>query len=169
MKKDIEDLFVKELEGILEAEVQIVEALPDFVAAAESPDLKEALKSHWTETKAQVTRLKKIFKILKLEPRASASCAGMKGLIKEAQDAVKFYEKSPVRDAAIIAKVQRIEHYEISAYGTLKTLAKDLDFDEVVDLLEDTLDEEAKADKKLTKLAEGTFLTTGINAKARGA
>ncbi len=168
MKKDIQDLFIKELEGILDAEEQIVEALPDMVAAADSPDLKDTFKAHLTETKGQVVRLKKIFKMLKVEPRIAAS-AGMKGLIKEGVDAIKLYEKSPVRDAALIAKAQRIEHFEISAYGTLKTLAKELDFDEVVDLLDDSLDEASKADKKLTKLAEGSLMTTGINAKARGA
>lgn len=163
MKKDLKDLLIDELHDMLSAEKQIVEALPAMVTASESPDLKKAFTSHLKETKGQVRRLEKIFKILKIEKKEKI-CKATKGLIQECKEVLKdFKTKSPLRDAALISKSQRIEHYEISAYGTMRTFAKEIGLASVVDLLQETLSEEENADKKLTTLAEGGLFTTGIN------
>src|SRR6185503_791446 len=167
MEKRITHLFVDELSDILDAEEQILKALPKMVMAAQSSDLKEACTAHLKETKEQVRRLEKIFKILKVT-RKKKICKAAKALVQECQEVVqKFKTKSATRDAALIAKMQRIEHYEISAYGTLRTFAKEIGVhDDVTDLLQESLEEEDSADKKLTRLAEGSMLTTGINREA---
>lgn len=168
MKKDnLKDLFINELKDMYSAEQQIVQGLPDVIKAAQLPELKEALKNHLEETEHQVERLEEIFSTLGIEG-GGETCEAMEGLIQECVEAINEHPKSPVRDAAIISKCQRIEHYEISAYGTLRTLAKELKMNEAVDLIKESLDEEANADKKLTKIAEGGFLTAGVNAKAAG-
>lgn len=166
MKKDsIKTLFFSELQDIYSAETQIVEALPDMVKAAESPELKDAFKKHLEETKEQVKRLEKIFKALEIK-HPKEKCEAMEGLISEGADVIKEYDKSAVRDAALISKAQRIEHYEISVYGTLRTFARELELDDIAELLDLSLEEEAAADKKLTKIAEGGLLTAGINQRA---
>lgn len=166
MKKDtLNKLFISELKDILSAEEQIVKALPDVIKAAQSSELKDALKKHLEETNVQVQRLEQIFSLLGISERGE-TCAAMEGLIRECSETINEYDKSPLRDAAIISKAQRIEHYEISVYGTLRTFAKILELDECVDLLKETLDEELNADKKLTKIAEGGLLTTGVNQQA---
>lgn len=163
MEKNLKDLLIDELNDLLSAEEQIIEALPEMVKASQSADLKDAFESHLKETKGQVKRLEKVFKLLKTE-RKEKFCKGTKGLIDECKEVLKeFKTKSSLCDAALISKVQRIEHYEISAYGTVRTYANELDLDEVADLLQATLDEEASADKKLTKIAEGELLTSGVN------
>jgi ferritin-like metal-binding protein YciE len=117
MKKGIKELLIDELQDILSSEEQIVEALPDMVAAAQSAELKDAFASHLKETKAQVQRLDKIFELLN-EKKEEKFCKATKGLIDECKEVLKaFKEKSPLRDAALISKAQRIEHYEIAAYG----------------------------------------------------
>jgi ferritin-like metal-binding protein YciE len=166
MENNLKDLLIDELHDILSSEEQIVEALPEMVIASESPDLKKAFESHLKETKGQIQRLKKIFKFLKVEKKEKF-CKATKGLIQECKEVLKdFKTKSPLRDAALISKAQRIEHYEISAYGTVRTFAKELDLDAVAGLLQETLDEEGNADKKLTKIAEGGLLKSGINQRA---
>ena len=166
MPKDLRGLFVDELHDILSAEDQIVKALPAMVKASESPDLKKAFAGHLKETKGQVRRLKKVFSLLKLKPQKKF-CKAMHGLIEECKEVLKDYkEKSPVRDAAFISKAQRIEHYEIAAYGTVYTYAKELGLRAEAKLLNETLDEEGSADKKLTKIAEGGLFKTGINLLA---
>ncbi len=143
-----------------------MKALPEMVKASESPDLKKAFESHLKETRGQIQRLKKIFQLLKVEKKEKF-CKATKGLIQECKEVLKdFKTKSPIRDAALISKAQRIEHYEMSAYGTMRTFAKEIDLDEVADLLQATLDEEGNADKKLTKIAEGGLLKSGINRRA---
>ena len=166
MLKDLKDLLIDELHDILSSEEQIVEALPEMVRASESPELKTAFESHLKETKGQIKRLEKIFKLLKIEKKEKF-CKATKGLIQECKEVLKDFKiKSPLRDAALISKAQRIEHYEISAYGTVRTFATELDLDEVADLLQATLDEEGNADKKLTKIAKGGLFKTGINLQA---
>lgn len=162
MEKKIRDLFIDELCDIRSAEEQIVKALPDMITGASSPDLKNAFKTHLEETKEQIKRLEKIFKLLAIDEK-EILCKAAKGLIEECKEVFKKFEKSPLRDAALISKAQRIEHYEISAYGTLRTFAKELRLREIADLLKLTLNEESNADKKLTKIAEGGFFSSGIN------
>lgn len=163
MEKAIKDLLIDELYDLLSSEEQIVEALPEMVKAAESSDLKKAFEGHLKETKGQIQRLNKIFKLLKVEKKEKF-CKATNGLIQECKEVVKkFNKKSPIRDAALISKAQRIEHYEISAYGTVRTFAKEIELEEVADLLKETLDEEANADKKLTKIAKGGLFKSGIN------
>lgn len=166
MENDLKDLLIDELHDILSSEDQIVEALPEMIRASESPDLKKAFESHLKETKGQIQRLKKIFKIIKVEEKEKF-CKATKGLIQEFKEVLKDYKtKSPLRDAALISKAQRIEHYEISAYGTARTFAKEIDLNEVADLLQASLDEEGNADKKLSKIAEGGLFKSGINQQA---
>jgi ferritin-like metal-binding protein YciE len=165
MKLGIKELLVDELKDMLSAEEQIVVALPKMVKAAESPELKKAFTSHLKETKGQIVRLEKIFKLLKIVEKEKF-CKATHGLIQECTEVLKKFDKSPIRDAALISKAQRIEHYEISAYGTLRTFAKELKLNEVATLLQGNLDEEGGADKKLTKLAEGGLFSSGINHKA---
>lgn len=164
-KGNIRDLFIDELKDIYSAEEQIIKSLPSLIKAADSDDLKEALQTHLEETNKQVERLDKIFELLDVNAKGK-KCEAMHGLILECSEAVNEFPKSALRDAAIISKAQRIEHYEISAYGTLRTFAKELDLEEIADLLKVTLDEESHADKTLTKIAEGTLLTSGVNRKA---
>lgn len=166
MKKDLNALLIDELHDILSSEEQIVKALPKMVIASESPDLKNAFDSHLKETRGQIQRLEKIFKLLKVK-RKEKFCKATKGLIQECQEVLKdFKTKSPIRDAALISKAQRIEHYEISAYGTMRTFAEELELDVVAKLLQETLDEEENADKKLSKIAEGGIFKSGVNEQA---
>ena len=167
-KGNIKDLFIIELKDMHSAEEQIVKSLPNMVKAADSEDLKEAFQSHLKETQEQVERLNKIFEFLEESPKGE-TCKAMQGLIHECSDAIHEFPKSALRDAALISKAQRIEHYEISAYGTLRTFAKELDLNHsVIGFIEESLKEEGHADKTLTKIAEGSLLTTGVNRKANG-
>jgi ferritin-like metal-binding protein YciE len=153
-------LFIDELRDAYHAEKQLVKALPKMAKAAMSPDLRTALESHLGETETHVDRIEQAFGLLD-EPVKAKACAGMQGIIEEGSDVIKEEEKGPALDAAIIAGGQRAEHYEMAAYGTLIAWANTLGFDDVAELLSETLDEEKAADEKLTKLAEG-----GINAAA---
>lgn len=166
MEKNLKDLLIEELHDLLSAENQIVEALPNVVAATNSKELKQTFTLHLKETKGQVQRLKQVFKLMKIKPE-SKFCKGTKGLIQELNDVLKEHKtKSSLRDAALISKAQRIEHYEIAGYGTARTYAKELKLSDVAKLLQETLDQEGHADKSLTKLAEGGLLSTGINLEA---
>ncbi len=166
--KDFYELFLIELRDIYDGEKQMTKALPAMINAAHSKDLKDALRSHLEETKNQVKRLDAIASELNVS-LSGETCKAMQGLVKEAQDAMKTNFQSVVKDAAIISYAQRVEHYEISVYGTLKTFAKHLDLPYVKQLLEDTLKEEAHADKKLTEIAEGSLFSSGLNTKAKKA
>lgn len=166
MEKDFKDLLIDELSDLLSAEKQIVEALPEMIRASESPELKQALESHLKETIIQVARLEKIFDILDVE-KEEKFCPAMKGLIDESKGVLQdFRSKSSLRDVALISKAQRIEHYEIAAYGTARTFAKEMGLSKVAELLQISLDEEGSANKKLTKIAQGGLLKSGINQQA---
>jgi ferritin-like metal-binding protein YciE len=160
------ELFIEELEDMFSSERQIVQTLPQLVQAASLPELKEALSNHLKETKNQVTRIEKIYAILGVQPVENL-CEGMKGILQEVEELTEGKSKSPTLDAAIISAAQKVEHYEIASYTTLKSFAKHLELDsEVVDLIEDTLKEELAADKKLTKIADGSFFSSGVNKEA---
>lgn len=164
--QDLFQLFVDELSDMYDSEKQIVRALPKLIKVASLPDLKEALTKHWNETENQVKRIEKIFSLLDLKLE-EITCEAIEGLLKEADSLVEDKEKSATLDAAIISAAQKVEHYEIASYGTLRSFAKSLDLDsEIIELLQDTLDEEAAADKKLTRIAEGSFFVGGLNADA---
>lgn len=153
-KNELHTLLVEQLRDILWAEKHLVEALPKMAEAAVEPDLKMAFTSHLKETKGHVERLKKIFGHLDLTPRAK-KCDAMEGLLAEAKSIKDDFKDSEALDAALIAAAQKVEHYEIASYGTLRAFAKRLGYSEVVDLLTATLDEEGAADKKLTEIALG--------------
>jgi ferritin-like metal-binding protein YciE len=159
------DLFLNELRDVYSAETQIIENLPKLINAITTKELKDAFKKHLEETKEQKKRLEKVFSKLGLSP-AGEQCEGMKGLIKEGDKLLSKYSPGVLLDAALIAAAQKIEHYEMATYGTLRTFAQHMEMDEIEDMLQEILDEEGKTNKKLTKLAEGTWLTTGINVKA---
>lgn len=159
--KNLEDLFHHQLKDLYSAEAQLVEALPKMVEEANDDKLKEAFSDHLEETKKQVERLRDIGKDLDIKLKGE-TCKGMKGLISEAQTFISEDAEDNVRDAGIIADAQRIEHYEISAYGTVIEYAKALGKREAVRILEETLKEEKNADKKLTSLA-----VDSINVKAK--
>ena len=161
--QDLHQLFIDELEDMYSSEHQIVHSLPKLIKAASLPDLKEAITNHLKETQNQVKRIERIFSILSITPKEK-TCEAMEGLLKEADELVENKAKSPTLDAAIISAAQKVEHYEIASYGTLRSFAKHLDLDsEISELLQETLNEEGNADKKLTKLADGSFFSSGIN------
>jgi ferritin-like metal-binding protein YciE len=148
-----EELFVEELKDIYSAEKQAVKAFPRLAKAVQSEELRQAMQDHLEQTKGQVERLDRIFEIL--EKRSSGkTCEGMKGLVEEAQSQLEEIEKGPVLDCAMIGALQRIEHYEIAAYGTAATLAETTGQDEVKELLGETLEEEKETDERLTQVAQ---------------
>lgn len=158
-----EDLFVEELKDIYSAEKQAVRAYPRLAKAVESEEVKEAMQEHLEQTKQQVERLDRVFEIL--EKRSGGkTCEGMKGLLEEAFTHVEEIEDGPVRDAALIGALQKVEHYEISAYGTVATLAEAMEQEEIHQLLVETLEEEKETDEKLTQVAS----TVNSAAMAQG-
>jgi ferritin-like metal-binding protein YciE len=149
---NLEELFVHELKDVLDAERQITRALPKMAKAADSEDLSAAFEEHLEVTEQQIERLEKVFKIIDKAAQGK-HCAGMEGLIKEGSELIKEEETSPALDAAMICAAQKIEHYEIAAYGSLVEYAKLLELDDAVELLQETLAEEKETDEKLTGIA----------------
>lgn len=163
---NFEDLFLSFLSYIYHFENQLVTQIPTVAELAYSDDLRKALYRHLDETKEQVKRLDKIFQILKQQPRQLEWSNEVKNLFSMAMSFLKDNSPSPLLDSAIILLVQRIEHYEIATYGTLKEFADVLDYDEVYDLLKESLKEESTADKHLTNIAAGGAFKKGINVAA---
>lgn len=161
----LSDLYVDQLKDLYSAEKQLVQALPKMAKAATSEELKAGFQQHLEETKTHVSRLEQIFAAIGSSP-GRKKCAAMEGLIQEGQEAIELQGDPVVRDAALIAAAQRVEHYEIAAYGTVRTFANHLGFNDQSSLLQMTLDEEGTTDKKLTALAEGSMFSSGINEKA---
>jgi ferritin-like metal-binding protein YciE len=149
----LQEKLVDEIRDLYHAEKQLVKALPKMAKNATHEDLREAFEAHLEETREQVTRLEEVFEALGEKPRAKP-CHGMMGIIEEGSEMMQEEEAGSVLDAALIAAAQRVEHYEIGAYGTCAAWARLLGLDEVVTLLDQTLEEEKAADKKLTVLAE---------------
>jgi ferritin-like metal-binding protein YciE len=153
MKADnIEKLFVNELKDIYSAEKQITRALPRMAKAATTDELRTAFETHLKETEEQIQRLDRVFEILG-KPATGKTCQGMKGLLEEGSETMEETEEGEIRDAAMIGAAQRVEHYEIAAYGTVRTIAELLNQKEIEQLLQKTLDEEGNIDKKLTQIA----------------
>ena len=153
-KKTFEDMLLEETKDIYDAEKRLTKALPKMAKAATTEELREAIEDHLEETKGQVKRLEKIFKLLE-KPARGKKCAAMTGLVEEGSELIKEKKDmdSAVFDAALIAAAQKVEHYEIATYGTLATWAEMLGLEEVSDLFEESLAEEKGADDKLTSLA----------------
>jgi len=153
MKLDtLDNLFVKELKDLLSAEKQLVKALPKMAKGSSSEALRAAFEEHLEQTKGQIERLEKVFGLIDKAPRAE-HCKAMEGLIAEGSELLEEDGEPAVKDAALIGAAQKVEHYEISGYGTARALAELLGLDEAVDLLQETLDEEKETDENLTKLA----------------
>jgi ferritin-like metal-binding protein YciE len=149
----MEELFLDELKDLYSAEKQITKALPKLAKAASSPDLRNAFESHLEETKGHVERLEKAFEILG-KPSRGKMCHGMEGVLEEGSEVLEDTEKGDVRDAALISAAQRVEHYEIAAYGCVHEYATLLGQKEIAKLLEETLNEEKAADKKLNGISK---------------
>lgn len=150
---NLHDLFIDELKDIYSAEKQLTDALPKMARAAVSPELKKGFEQHLSQTKNQITRIEQIFEDLEGSPRGK-KCIGMEGLIKEGDEIIKSDMDKSVLDAALIASAQRVEHYEISAYGTARAYAQMLGLNRAVQLLDESIKEEGTTDKTLTRLAE---------------
>lgn len=153
MNNDLHQLFLDELADILNAEVQLTKALPKMAKAAQSEELAEAFTSHLEETENHVNRIKEVFESLD-EKVKSKTCQAMKGLIEEASELIKELKGSSAMDAGLIAAAQKVEHYEIASYGSVRAWAEQMGHSEAVGLLDETLDEEKAADEKLTEIAE---------------
>lgn len=151
--ESLRELMVDQVKDMYWAEKALTKALPKLAKKATSEDLVEALNNHLEETEEHVARLEQVFETLEITPRAK-KCEAMEGLLKEGDELVGETEEGPVRDAAIIAACQKVEHYEIASYGTLASFAKILGEDDIVSVLEETLEEEKAADEKLTEVAE---------------
>ena len=163
--QNLQGLFEHEIADLYSAETQLLEALPKMAQAASNDELRNAFQQHLQETQDHVGRLQEIRG--QIGSSMSEVCDGMKGLIQEGQEIVTAQGDTAVKDAALISAAQRVEHYEIAAYGTARTLADELDLGDAKDLLDQTLDEESNADKLLTKIATGGMLKTGINEQAK--
>lgn len=153
-KKDLNTLFETALKDIYSAEKQLVQALPEVMQAADNEELEEAIQTHLEQTKKQVARLEKIMERLGISKSEEEKCAAMEGLVEESRKVIREFERGPVRDSAIIIGAQKIEHYEIAAYGSLCELADVLGEEKIHDLLGRTLDEEEQTDQFLTEIAQ---------------
>jgi ferritin-like metal-binding protein YciE len=152
--ESMQDLFLGQIQDLYDAEQRLVKALPQMAEAASSPQLRAAFEGHLAETRGHVQRLERIFIQMGEDPKGT-TCDAMKGLIKEGDSVISDMDQSPLRDAGLIAAANRVEHYEIAAYGSARTFAQTLGLTSAVSLLEETLQEEKQADQKLTRLAEG--------------
>ena len=159
--QSLSDVFHHELTDLYSAEKQLAQALPKLAKAASSRELQNAFEQHLDQTKQHATRLEEIGEKLDIKVNGE-TCEAMKGLIKEGESLMKDNEAGEALDAALIAAAQRVEHYEIAAYGSARTFAKHLGHEEAARLLDQTLDEESATDEKLTRIAEGG----GVNTRA---
>ncbi len=161
----LHDLYVAELKDLYNGEQQLIKALPKMAESASSPELRRAFEEHLEQTRRHADRLEQIFQKLDESPKGQ-KCKGLEGIIDEGEDMMDMTEDAPpaVCDAALIGAAQRVEHYEISAYGTARTYARRLGFEDHAQLLNETLQEEGETDKRLTSLAESY-----INEEAKSA
>lgn len=166
MKLDtLRDVFAEQLNDLRSAEQQLVTALPKMAGAASSDELRQAFEEHLNQTRDHLDRIEDVIATTGITSTGE-ECKGMKGLIEEGEGIISATGDPMAKDAALIAAAQRVEHYEIAAYGTVVTLADHLDLDDAKDVLGQTLDEEGAADKLLTKIATGGMFKTGVNERA---
>ena len=161
--ESLRELFIQELQDLYSAENMIIKALPKMAEKASSPELRNALNEHLEQTRGQVRRLDQIFDQLRDVDREDKKCKGMEGIIKEGEEIVKSDSDPEVRDAGMITGAQKVEHYEIASYGTVRTYANLLGHRDWAQLLQQTLEEEKQADKLLNGLSEH------INLEAKAA
>ena len=161
----LKDVLQEQLEDLHSAEQQLVQALPKMAQAAHNDELRQAIENHLEETRGHLKRVDEALGELGVSA-PTEECKAMKGLIAEGEELIQKGGDPTAKDAALIGAAQRVEHYEIAAYGTARTLADQLGFDDAKDLLDQTLDDESNADKLLTKIATGGMLKSGINQKA---
>jgi ferritin-like metal-binding protein YciE len=159
----LEQLYIDQLQDLYDAEHRLTEALPKMADAAASPQLAQAFRDHLQETERQIERLERVFEIAGVAPKRK-TCDAMKGLVSEGSEIINAAGDADVKDAALIAAAQRVEHYEMAGYGTVRTFARRLGHHEAEELLQATLDEEGAADHKLTAIAE-----TVVNPQAQAA
>lgn len=160
---NFEDLFREQIEDLYDAEHRLTEALPKMADAAHSPQLKRAFEEHLRETQGHVSRLEQVFREINTDPKRT-TCPAMKGLIAEGEEMIKAKGDVDIKDAALIAAAQRVEHYEMSGYGSARAFARRLGLTQAVSLLQQTLNEEKAADEKLNQIAESS-----VNPQAAGA
>jgi len=158
--ESLKDLYLEQLKDLYSAETQLVEALPKMAEAASARDLRQGFNEHLRQTQEHVRRLERIFQDLGDSPKGH-TCEGMKGLVKEGEEMIKMRGEPAVIDAGLIAAAQRVEHYEIATYGSARTFADQLGEKAAAKLLQQTLEEEAAANEKLTSIAEN-----GVNREA---
>jgi ferritin-like metal-binding protein YciE len=161
----LRDVFAEQLNDLRSAEQQLVAALPKMAGAASSDELRQAFEEHLNQTRDHLERIGDVIATTGI-PSTVEECKGMKGLIEEGEGIISATGDPMAKDAALIAAAQRVEHYEIAAYGTVVTLADHLDLDDAKDVLGQTLDEEGAADKLLTKIATGGMFKAGVNERA---
>jgi ferritin-like metal-binding protein YciE len=159
--ESLEDLFLEELKDLYDAEKQLTKALPKMAKAAASEELAAAFEEHLEVTQGQVNRLEQIFESMGESP-GRKKCEGMKGLVEEGKEVIQKKADDSVKDAALIAAAQKVEHYEMAGYGCVRTWAQLLGNNEAAELLQESLDEEGEADKKLTEIAQS------LNVEAQG-
>lgn len=163
--ESLEDLFVHKLNMLRDTESVIIDALPKFIDAAHSEELKEGFQQHLRQSQQQLARLAEVIDNLGYST-VDVPCKAMRAIVEEGEEVVNSPGDPDVKDAALIAAAQSVEHYEIASYGTVRTFARQLGYDEAADLLQETLNQEGDTDKKLTRLAEGSLFTSGINEEA---
>lgn len=160
-KSSLQELYVEQLQDLYDAEQQILSALPKMERAATTPQLREGFAEHRKQTQSQVQRLEQIFQNLNTSSSGGKPCVAMQGIIKEGEELMQRGLEPDVLEAGLVAAAQRVEHYEIAGYGTVRTWAEQLGRSQDVQLLQQTLEEEKQTDAKLTKLAEQS-----VNKKA---
>lgn len=164
--KTLNDLLVHELKDLYSAEKQLTKALPKMAKAVSNDELRQAMETHLQETEQQISRLEEIFQQLEMTTRG-VKCKAMEGLIEEGKEILEEDMEDEVRDAAIIAAAQRVEHYEIAGYGCARTFAEQLGLEEVASLLQQTLEEEKATDEKLTQIAVNMVNTEAATGQER--
>jgi ferritin-like metal-binding protein YciE len=161
------ELLVDEIKDLYSAENQLVKALPKMAKNAQSPELRRAFEQHLKETEGHVRRLEQVAERLEAKPRGK-KCMGMEGLIEEGKEVLQEGEDPSVIDAGLIGAAQKVEHYEMAAYGTARTHARHLGYAEVARTLQMTLDEEGEANKKLTAIAESSVNQRAASKQGNG-
>jgi len=152
-ENSLQELYVEQLRDLYNAEQQLVKALPKMAKAAQSEGLRQGIAAHLEQTKGHVDRLQQIFSAMDESPKGK-KCAGMEGLVEEGEEVIKEHSSGGVLDAGLIGAAQRVEHYEIAAYGTVRSFAELLGESQAVDLLQQILEEEKETDEKLTELSK---------------